>query len=151
MVSNYKLSELRKFMRDIDQIMAEAWMILAESPCILYAEPVRFDEEVIESYLSFNNEVKWTCSVVMSVKLASYLARQFYDDEDELDDEIVSETVGEFINIIAGNIQGVLEGSAYLSSPTTTVHPDDSKIGYQGIRRNYQTPTGEFVITLNGE
>ena len=151
MVSNYKLSELRKFMRDIDQIMAEAWMILAESPCVLYSKAIRFDESVIESYLSFNNDVKWTCSVIMPMTLATYLAEQFYDDDDDLDDEIISETVGEFINIIAGNIQGVLEGSAYLSSPITTSYPDDAGINYQGIRRNYQTPTGEFVITLNCE
>lgn len=151
MVSNYNLSELRKFIRDIDQIMAESWMILAESPCVLYPKALRFDEEVIRAYVSFSNDVKWTCSVIIPMKLAIYLAEKFCDNKEKLNDEVIREVAGEFINIIVGNIQGVLENPSHLSLPVANVYSDDSTIDYQGIRRNYQTPKGEFVITLNSE
>ena len=152
MVSSYKLSELGGFLQDIDQIMSEAWMILSKSPCVLDPGAVLFDQEVIAASLSFENDVRWVCSVIMPSELARYLAVQFYNDDDEdLDEEAVEETVGEFINIIAGNIQGLLNGSAYLSSPSTTVYPSSKQIPIQGIVRNYSTPTGKFIITMNIE
>ncbi len=149
MVSSYKLNVVNQFMNDLDQIMAEAWMTLADSPCVLFEGASYHTDQVIHARITFTNDGAWECSVVMPMPVSIGLAHNFYGDEEELDDELITECVGEFINIIAGNIQGIIEEHSLLSSPSVEICEDMTALNLQGIVRNYSTPTGHFLILLN--
>lgn len=149
MVSSYKLTVINQFFTDLDQIMAEAWMTLADSPCVLFEGASHHDEKVVYARITFTNDGTWECSVVMPMPVSIGLAINFYGEEEELDDELITECVGEFINIIAGNIQGIIEENSLLSSPMVEVCDDMSSLNLQGVVRNYSTPTGHFLILLN--
>lgn len=151
MVSSYKLNIVNEFIVDIDRIMAEAWMTLADSPCVLFEGASILNEPVVTSRITFTNDGSWECVVAMPMAVASGLALNFYGDEEELDEELITECVGEFINIIAGNIQGIIEESSLLSIPTVDIVPDMTVLCLQGIIRNYSTPTGHFLIQLNNQ
>jgi chemotaxis protein CheY-P-specific phosphatase CheC len=136
-------------MNDLDQIMAEAWMTLADSPCVLFEGASHHNDQVVHATIKFTNDDSWECAVVMPMSVSVGLAHNFYGDEEELDDELITECVGEFINIIAGNIQGIIEEHSLLSSPVVEICEDMTALNLQGIVRNYSTPTGHFLILLN--
>jgi hypothetical protein len=149
MVSSYKLETLNQLMIDIDLIMAEAWMTLADSPCVLFSGSSVYQEKVVKASISFSNDKAWECHVYMPMPVATGLARNFYGDEEELDDDLIAESVGEFINIIVGNLQGIIEEHSLLSTPKVSILDASTSMNVQGIVRNYSTPTGQFLINLN--
>ena len=151
MVSSYKLNIVSEFLVDLDRIMAEAWMTLADSPCVLFEGASFLNETAVRSRITFTNAGVWECIVVMPMSVATGLALKFYGDEEELDEELITECVGEFINIIAGNIQGIIEENSLLSTPTVEVVSDMTVLCLQGIIRNYAISTGHFLIQLNNQ
>lgn len=145
----FSLEHVNQLMVSIDQILAEAWMTMADSPCILYTGATLNTSKVIQASVTFSEEGNWQCLVMMPYAVAEYLSVSFYGEEEELDEELVSESVGEFINIIAGNLQGIIEEHSYLSIPEVVVLNSMEEVNLQGVVRNYSTPTGHFLIALN--
>ena len=66
-----------------------------------------------------------TCCLTCSESAARHAACVMFDmADDELTDAEISDAIGELINVVGGNIKGILSGNTELSLPT--VHPQGS-------------------------
>ena len=147
MVSNYRIDHILSFLENIDLIIAEGWMILMKEPCLIDYSSLQ-GTRIITASMELQCERIYHMNIWMPHHLAHKLALEFYGEDMELDDEMIEETVGEFVNIIAGNLQGIVAQNAVLSPPKTQRFPSLTK-NLQGIVRNYATPNGSFIFAIH--
>ena len=145
MVSNYNVEDLLSFIDNVDLLITEGWTILMKQPCVAHTHQ-KEQTNIIVASMDLQTDQKYMMHVWMPKSLAGTLCVQFYGDM-ELDDEMIVETVGEFLNIIAGNIQGIVSHNAKLGFPIAQFVGE----AYQppnGIIRNYRTPDGTFGFAI---
>ena len=147
MVSSYKINELLSFLENIDLIIAEGWLILMKQPCVIDHSGSLLGEIVLAT-MELQGERTYFMNIWTSYELAKELATEFYGGEMELDQEMIIETIGEFLNIIAGNLQGILAKNATLSPPKAQ-KTEGLTQSINGIVRHYKTPSGSFIFSIH--
>ncbi len=113
----------------VTEITASVWRaFLPESDEIVPVPPAAKAESSLTGtvYISgeWNGLVSMTCSTVAATRAAALM---FAANVDEVSESDVLDAVGELVNIVGGNIKGVLPPPAGLSLPSVTdgnVHVD---------------------------
>lgn len=147
MVSSYKIDEFLSFLENIDLLIVEGWSILMKQPCVVDYSSMPY-QDIIHATMELRSDRTYHMDVLMPFSLASKLAIEFYGDDFEADDEMVVETVGEFLNIIAGNVQGIVSQNALLGSPKVE-RLDSFRKNISGMVRTYTTKDGSFVFSIH--
>ena len=159
MVQNFELSNVIAFIENVDLIIAEGWMILMQHPCIVDVMP-QVEERLIFAHLDLFEEqneqtpsetegrkATFQMKLWIPVSLAKHVCEKFYGKEHTLDLEMISESIGELLNIIAGNLMGIVNKNAALGMPV--VEMDCSSVsGVNGVVRSYSTPLGSFTFGI---
>ena len=145
MVSSYNVEDLLSFIENVDLLITEGWTILMKQPCVEDNQQ-KSQEKLIVASMDLQTDKTYKMHVWMPKQLAIKLCIQFYGDM-ELDDEMIIETVGEFLNIVAGNIQGIVSQNATLGFPVARYIEEPYQTP-SGLVRNYRTPDGFFGFAV---
>jgi chemotaxis protein CheX len=137
---------------DLHQIAADIWaailgLELKPNPAL---EQYTADQKVVTGCVHITGD--WAGAV--TVQLSESLARQatalmFAMEPDEVEEEEVSDTVGELANMTGGNVKSLLGGSCQLSLPTVTTGRDYhvSIPGASPTERVAADVDGELLVT----
>ena len=146
MVQNYELGNILSFVENIDLTIAEGWMILMKHPCVVDVMP-QYEERLIFAQLELDDPPKYQMKLWMPQSLAEHVCCQFYGEEESLDLQMIAESIGELLNIIAGNLLGIISSPAKLSIPDVNMNCSYIS-GVDGIIRTYSTPKGSFTFGI---
>jgi CheY-specific phosphatase CheX len=108
-MENSTLKEMDPMLKALERAVFKAMESIAfEEPNILPG-PVEIDGEVISSFLRVVSPYLLLTIITMPRKLATNLTKTIYrDDEKEITDALLHDTVGEFLNTIIGTMMGDL-------------------------------------------
>lgn len=105
---------------EVVELTRTVWETVLEMPI----EPSDTDQEPVENEHTISACVHisggWAGSVILScpVALGTRIAAQMFElEEDEIDDELINDAVGEVVNMVGGNVKGLVPGPSQLSIP----------------------------------
>jgi chemotaxis protein CheX len=137
---------------DLHRIAAEIWaailgLELKPNPALDAYTP---DQRVVTGCVHITGD--WEGAV--TVQLSESLARQasalmFALEPDEVEEDEVSDTVGELANMTGGNVKSLLGGSCQLSLPSVTTGRD-YHVSIPGAEARFRVAAdadGELVVT----
>ncbi|MCA9640883.1 MAG: chemotaxis protein CheX [Polyangiaceae bacterium] len=131
--------------QQISDVTLEVWSTMLEG------EPAPAELAPAESYVSASVSISgaWHGTVLIncSTDLASSVACSMFElEREDLDDELISDAIGELANMIGGALKCLIPGSCTLSMPTVIKH-----LRVDDIRYPNQTPGATRAFTVGGQ
>ena len=113
-----------------------------------------FDEDMVASSIAFYGELEGLITIVMSTKMAKRVCKLLVGEETD-DKDVLRDTLGELINIIAGKTKSLLQREdidIMITLPRNYNSMDEVKAalsGTQGVRVDFDFGNTPFVFYLS--
>lgn len=110
--------ELSGFFEELEAVVSESWtMLIGEDSGLHTVETFQFDGELVFSALKIYFDEAYVMNLILPTETAKKLAEYFYGEPID-DPEELMETVGEALNIFAGNLMSILPDGWKMETPS---------------------------------